>query len=123
MRICKPHWQVRRDAVESRGMMSLVSADGEEALDRTVDELKGGDTKKNFDPLMSMHWHFTNLALEYGGLYLMGTPEDGSNDGNFCPFCEFEKHNKEFIPKEQIEKVADEMRAWCLEEKLIPAIA
>lgn len=109
-----------RDAVETRGLSSLVAKDGQEAIERTVDELEGGDHKKNFDPLMSMHWHFTNEAIRCGGLYLMGESDSAENDRQYCPVCEFVKHQRDFDPKQRIETVADQMAKWARSEGLIP---
>jgi hypothetical protein len=68
MKICKEHWALCREAMDSHGLTSLVSVDGKEAARRAVAELEGDDSNKNFDPLMSMHWHFMNIALECGGM-------------------------------------------------------
>jgi hypothetical protein len=123
MRFCKDHWQMCRDAVSERGMDALVARDGHEAIERAVGELNGEDTKKTFDPLMSLNWHFTNGALKYGGLYLMGQNETGENEGHYCPVCEFAKHYATFIPKHEIGKVADHMRDWCRSEGLIAKLS
>lgn len=123
MKICKDHWTACREAVESRGLSSLVAADGKEAVSRVMDEFNGGDMKKNFDPLMSMNFHFTNNALSCGGLYLMGTPPDGENDGHYCPICEFVKNARDWDAKVEIAKVADQMREWALAEGLVPKVS
>lgn len=130
MKICKDHWQMMRDAVESHGMMDLVAKSGEAAVDDQARQLEEAQrtgsvseqtTKETFDPLMSMHWHWMNGALANGGLYLMGSPEDGSNEGHYCPVCEFAKHTENFDAKARIESVAAQMRVYCIEQKLIPA--
>lgn len=102
-------------------MTSLVAADGEEAAERTVDELEGRPAK--FDPLMSMNWHWTGNAMRCGGLYLMAQNETGENDGHYCPVCEFVKHSEGFDAKREIEAVADQMAAHCRAEGLIPKIS
>lgn len=109
-----------RDAVSERGMDSLVARDGQEAIDRTLGDLHGEDPKKTFDPLMSLHWHFTNEALRCGALYLMGPNESGENDGQYCPMCEFGKHVQGFEAKAAIGGIADQMRDWAQTEGLIP---
>jgi hypothetical protein len=118
MKFCKEHWQLCRDAVDERGMSPLVAADGEEAMERTVEELQGGKAK--FDPLMSLHWHWTNSALRNGGLYLMGQNETGENEGHYCPVCEFAKHMAGFDAKSAIGGIADQMAEHCRAEGLIP---
>ncbi len=121
MRICKEHWQMMRDAVAVRGMDALVAADGEEAMQSVVIELRGGKAK--FDPLMSLNWHFTGEAMRCGGLYLMGQNETGENDGHYCPICEFAKHSKGFEAKEAIGNIADQMAVHCRAEGLIPQLS
>jgi len=118
MKFCMDHWNLCRAAVDDRGMTPLVAADGAEAIERTVEELNGGTPK--FDPLMSMHWHWTNSALEAGGLYLMGQNDTGENEGHFCPVCEFVKHSEGFDAKEAIGSVADQIAEYCRAEGLIP---
>jgi hypothetical protein len=120
MKVCMKHWAIMREEVEAHGLSALVSSNGEELLARTVEELKGGDLKRTFDPLMSMNYHFTNNALTCGGLYLMGQNDTGENDGEFCPVCEFEKHSKGFDARTQISRVADQMAEWARSENLIP---
>lgn len=130
MKICKDHWQLMRDAIDDRGMSGLVAKDGETALENELAQLeaaKSGDPEPHkaapLDPLMSMHWHFTNDALRCGGLYLMGAREDGQNDGHYCPICEFEKHAEGFVAKEAIGSVADQMAEYCRAEGLIPKVS
>lgn len=117
MRICPSHWTMCREAVEQRGLSSLVARDGEQAMERMVGELKGEDVKETFDPLMSLHWHFTNDALRCGGLYLLGLTDAGEP---YCPICEFEKNAKGFVASEAIGDVADQMASWARSEGLIP---
>lgn len=121
MRICQPHWQLMRDAVEVHGMSGLVARDGESAVENAVADLQQepDPEHKRFDPLMSIHYHFTNNAIRCGGLYLMGQREDGENDGHYCPVCEFEKHMPGFVAKPEIDKVAEQMAGWCREQGLI----
>lgn len=102
-------------------MTELVARDGNEAFENISSELQGD--KPPFDPLMSMHWHWMNGALREGGLYLMGQPEDGSNDGHYCPVCEFAKHYAEFDANDEIGKVADQMAEHCRTEGLIPKVS
>lgn len=129
MKICADHWQLMRDAVDARGMSGLIAKDGETALENEVAQLeaaKAGDPEPYkaapFDPLMSLHWHFTNDALRCGGLYLMGENPD-AEDKHFCPICEFEKHAEGFVAKEAIGSIADQMAAHCRAEGLIPKVS
>lgn len=125
MRICKDHWAMCRQAIEDRGMAGLVAKDGKTALDDTLADLQGEPDLKNerFDPLMSMHWHWMNNALQEGGLYLMGQTEDGSNDGHYCPLCEYTKHAKGFDGSAAIGLVADQMLEFARGEGLVPKVA
>lgn len=121
MRFCKDHWDLCRKTVDDFGLGGLVAKDGETALENIVDELKGNTPK--FDPLMSMHWHWTNEALRCGGLYLMGQNKTGVNDGQYCPMCEFEKNVPDFDAKESVEAVAKQMAEWARTEGLIPKVS
>lgn len=114
MKMCQQHWDMCREAISTRGMDGLVAKSGEEAAEHMVEELKGG--KAPFDPLMSMHWHWTNEALRNGGLYLMGVDEDGNP---YCPICEFEKHMTGFDAARDIGMIADQMQAHARAEGLI----
>lgn len=125
MKICADHWQMMRDAIDQRGMTGLVAKSGEAAVEDQVRQLEEAQAtgsvsdktiSETFDPLMSMHWHFMNEALRCGGLYLMGQTEDGSNDGHYCPVCEFKKNQEGFVAEEAIGSVADQMREWCIEQ-------
>jgi len=114
-----------RGAIEQRGLSGLVAKDGQTAIANEIAQLeaaRSGDHEPQkaapFDPLMSMHWHYVNAALENGGLYLLGEGP-AENDGHFCPICEFEKHSKGFSASEEIGSVADQIRKYCVAEKLI----
>lgn len=119
MRICKEHWSMMRDAIDQFGLSSLVAKDGVAVMNNIVSDINQEPDPKHerFDPLMSMHWHFTNNALQCGGLYLLSPQENGEP---YCPVCEFQKNMVGFIAKPQIDKVAAEMATWCREQGLIP---
>lgn len=128
MKMCQPHWDTMRASIEEKGLSGLIAKSGEAAMDNQVRQLEeaqreGGvseqTTKETFDPLMSMHWHFSNEALRLGGLYLMAQREDGQNEGHYCPLCEFEKNAPGFVATEEIGTVAGQMRDWCVEQGLI----
>lgn len=120
MRFCQLHWDMCREAISQRGMEGLIAKSGEQAVKNAMAELEG--EKPPFDPLMSMNWHWYSAALKNGGLYLMEQDPSGANEGHYCPLCEFTKHAKGFDGKTEIEKVADQMAAWCREQGLIPKI-
>lgn len=122
-----------RDAIEQNGLSGLVAKDSKAALEneaRQLEETKqagsvGNQTlRETFDPLMSMHWHWTNAALHNGGLYLMTVDEKANpdNGGHFCPVCEFEKHSEGFNASDAIHSVATQMRAYAIEQKLVPGV-
>lgn len=118
MRICDKHWLMCWDAVQDRGLSSLVTTDPEiAAANMMQNEIV--DDPSTFDPMMSLHWHFTNQALQYGGPYLLSPDADGNQH---CPLCEFEKHAKGFQAKEAIDDVAGQMAAWARAQSLIPPI-
>jgi len=124
MRICKDHWAMMREAIDNKGMSTLIAKDGETALQNEVAQLeagKNGDPEPHkaapFDPLMSMHWHFANDALRCGGLYLLGQKPGG---GDYCPICEFVANSPGFVAMEAIDNVASQMQLHCYDEGLIP---
>lgn len=123
MRICKDHWSLCRKAVEDRGMGSLVSRGGEEAIERMKAELAGARPEETFDPLMSLNAHFSSEAMRCGGLYLMTKNETGDNDGHFCPICEFEKHLDGFDAETSIGEIADQMVTWARGQGLLAAVS
>lgn len=127
MRICKAHWRMCRDAVDSRGMGGLVAKSGEAAMDNMIAEIEGTAKEQDFDPLMSLNWFFSGEAMKNGGLYLMAVdpehPDLKDNDGHYCPICEFEKHMQGFDAAEQIGMVADQMAEHCRKEGLIPPVS
>lgn len=110
-----------RAAVDERGLSSLIAKDGETAASDAIADLnqEPDPQHERFDPLMSMHWHWSNIALENGGLYLMTMKEDGSE---YCPMCEIVAHTSDFDAKQGIEKVADQMLQWCREQNLLPQV-
>lgn len=121
MKICADHWQMMRKAIDDRGMTGLVNQSGEAMLESQVAEIEGRATDKDFDPLMSMFWHWMNNALRSGGLWVMGEDPSGKNDGQYCPVCLFAEFQDDFVAEKSIGDVADQMRAYCIEKGLIPA--
>lgn len=124
MRICTEHWNDCKAAIESRGLKSLGKS-AEQAFENLVQEADGVApvTKEQFDPYMSMNNHWWGTALKLGGLYLMMVPRTDKpeeNEGHYCPLCEMAAHMKGFDPKVEIPLVADQMRAWCIHENLLP---
>lgn len=89
MRLCQPHWDALKLAIEDRGLMQFVSGSGEKVTDKIVAELGGDRGPDTFDPLMSANMAIWSNALHGGGLYLMGADEAGNQ---YCPLCESELH-------------------------------
>lgn len=127
MKLCQVHWGKVREAINSRGMGSLVSKDGAVAIDRLEDELKGTATPESYDPLMSVNNMIFGRALEFGGLYLM--------TGDFCPICEAIKHRAGVVDPEKgrpytteeeesywIDGPADGALTYCREKGLMPQV-
>jgi len=124
MQICKDHWAMMRQAIDEKGMSSLIAKDGSTAIENEVAQLeaaKNGHPEPHkaapFDPLMSMNWYWANSALECGGLAVLMAKEDGSPR---CPLCEFVSNVPGFVAKSEIENVAKQMQAYCYDEGLIP---
>lgn len=124
MRICKPHWDVCKAAIEKAGLSSLISEDTpKKQIEEAVAVSEGKPSEKPpFDPLMSMNNHWWSVSLEAGGLAMMGhNPAEGS-DGHFCPLCELAAHYKEFIVEKQVASIADQMAQYARDQKLIPGV-
>lgn len=92
MKICQTHWEQLKQAIKAKGLFDFVSGTGKEAMTRIVGQLQGqSETKQNFDPLMACNNMLWGNALQVGGLYLMGTDEQGNE---YCPVCEADKHGQ-----------------------------
>lgn len=124
MRVCKEHWKAMREAIDARGMSGLVAKDGKQAVDDMVAGLQQEPDPKNerFDPLMSLNWHWSGIAIQAGGLGMMGQGPE-SNDGHFCPICELASHYDDFKPDAEIGNVADQMLEWARVEGLMPKLS
>lgn len=85
MKLCQPHWDALKAAIEERGLMEFVAQDAKAAHERLCGELNGSPEQETFDPLMAANFAIWSNGLQIGGLYLM--------TGDFCPICESEKHN------------------------------
>jgi hypothetical protein len=84
MRMCQEHWEALKLAIEERGMDHLIAKDGARAAQNLAQELEGGRTIANFDPLMGAHNAILGNALGFGGLAVMAPNDDGSER---CPLC------------------------------------
>lgn len=85
MKMCMPHWEELKTAIDDRGLSKFIAPSGEVLAKNLVTELQGGE--KKFEPLMGANIAIMSNALQMGGLYLM--------TGDFCPLCELEKHTPE----------------------------
>lgn len=124
MKICQPHWDRLRAAIDARGLSHLVAKSGEECVGRVARELKQGQPiADEYDPLMSCNWMIFEQALRCGGIRLMGTPPEG---GEYCPICEAVKAlaaqdgtTEEEALKEWIDGPADGALAYAREKGLV----
>lgn len=123
MQICKIHWDMMRQAVTDHGLDSLVHKDGKSAFENELKALEGQTPA--FDPLMQMNWFFSGEAIRCGGLYLMmlNEQDNPNNNGHYCPVCEFEKHQQDFIAADQITSLAKQMQEHAREQGLIPQLS
>lgn len=122
MKICQAHWNMIRESVKSHGMDQLGPKSGEAAAENLTAELQGEPTQ--FDPNMSHHWHWSQLSLKYGGLYMMDMDlaANPNNEGHRCPICEIAAHYADWDPQAEVNKVSQQMQAWCMESGLIPKV-
>lgn len=119
MKICKNHWDMIRASIAEHGMGDLISKSAEAAFDNEMKALDGGTP--DFEPLMSHNWHWSNNALAAGGLAVMMVDDaNPENDGHPCPVCLYVKHQPGFEAKSEIDSVSGQMRAYAIEQGLIP---
>lgn len=83
MRMCREHWDRLGDAIEARGLSSLVAETPEEGERKMIDQLHGEITLDNFDPMLNaMHAIVSNAierATPAGVQYLV--------THDCCPLC------------------------------------
>jgi hypothetical protein len=53
--MCQDHWDRLREAIDKRGLSSLVAESGQEAATKMEREIEEGVTIDTFEPLMSAH--------------------------------------------------------------------
>jgi len=83
MKLCLPHWNQLKEAIEATGLSKYVAPDGKAAIRNLVGGLEGKPERDVFDPLMAANLAIWSNALDKGGLYMM--------TGDYCPICESEK--------------------------------
>jgi len=119
MKICQPHWDALRKAIDDRGLSGLVAGDGHKAHAAMVREIEGRSEPGDWDPLMAANWSIHSRALECGGLYLLASDENGRQ---YCPLCEAEKHGGAGCAQEWIDGCSNAMLEHARENHLIPDI-
>lgn len=94
MQICEAHWAKCRKAIEDAGLMHLVSANGEEAMQRVADQIEAANegekpAASDYDPLMALSMMLMGRAMEVMGLGAMCVDETpgAPNGGHVCPLC------------------------------------
>lgn len=113
MKMCIPHWEELKKAVEDRRMGHLISKSGEELFEGIKEQIDGNPTAP-YDPLMDACMMIYSAGLEAGGLYLMGAKEDGTE---YCPLCELKEHGGD--PQEWINGCTDAILKQCKEKGLV----
>ena len=83
MEFCQPHWNALRQAINKRGLSTLVSEGGEQAALKVRRQVEEGVTLDTYDPLMGAHnailANVGDIISKAGGspLYLFSSgPED-----------------------------------------------
>ena len=103
VRFCPEHWEALRQAIDSRGMSSLVAGSGEQAVSNMASELDHGSTVDNFDPLMGAHNAIVAQAMDlirdrYQQNPLMLMVEPGPfTTWPTCPICALNWCHKQHI--------------------------
>lgn len=105
MKVCSGHWNDLKAVIDKKGLSAFISRDGHAALDEMFKEQEA-DEDRPYDPLLAANNMIWTAALEAGGLYLMGTDENGDE---YCPLCEVDAH-LEGGAMDWIEGSTDEIR-------------
>lgn len=116
MRMCQPHWNALRKAIDDRGLGSFGAKSPEEAKRSIVTELEGRGAENDFDPLLTCNNMIWAEGLKRCGLVLMTPNEDGSER---CPICEAQKQYGEWW----IQGPADAMLREARQKKLVQCTA
>jgi hypothetical protein len=92
MRFCTSHWEALRQAIDARGLSSLVAETGEQAARNLASETSAGGTIDNFDPLMGAHNAIVARAMnEIRDLYqqnpMMLFADETAHPEWACPVC------------------------------------
>jgi hypothetical protein len=106
LRICKDHWTRLREAIEYRGMKSLISKDGNSMKTRLKDiksTLKN-PTAECFDP-------FAIATIQISMAFIANVDDEDFPEGQFCPLCEVKAHG-------QIPDADDDWINGCCDEQL-----
>jgi hypothetical protein len=115
--MCSAHWDALKDALRERDLFRFVANDGAGATERIKAQLTpGAPAAEGFEPLLNANFGIFGNALQGGGLYLMGTKEDGTP---YCPLCELEAHT-EAKADEWIKEAADEQLRNAQRLGLVP---
>lgn len=92
MKFCQAHWDRLREAIDARGLGSLVPESGEEAARRLVRDTNEGTSIDTFDPLMGAHNAIWSRAMseirdkyQQNPLMLMADPDEHPEWA--CPVC------------------------------------
>lgn len=108
--------------VVGKGMGGLIAKDSEAVRDRILSEFDHMDSLATYDPLMASYWMLMCMALQNGGLYLMGEkPGDG---GEYCPLCEVEAagvrvEGKAGLAVDWMEGCTDSVLVYCRDNGLL----
>lgn len=138
MQICEAHWVAMRQAIEDRGLSSLVAKDGRTAIGQLEQQLQqGADSRETFDPLMSVHWVCVNNAMRFldgagmNPLYLLGGgPEDpvegyAGYEGRTwprCPICYLNLAHEVSCRHEKCELDKERGYDWMIERAASDAL-
>lgn len=113
MKICQPHWDRLRRAIDDRGIGHLGAKSGQDAIRNIVTDLEGREAENDFDPLMACNMMIWSAGTRDLGLALMAANEDGSEK---CPICERAKS----LEESWIQGPADEALKMAKEKGLVP---
>lgn len=124
MKMCDMHHEVLKKAIEDRGLMGLVSKDGETAVESLKSSLEGSEDLSNYDPLLNASFMICSRALQSGGIDLLMA--DGEGENEICPLCEAKKGGESEgypgLDLHWVEGCTDSILKFCQDNKLVGGV-
>ena len=85
MKLCQPHWEALRTAVEAQGLGHLAATSQQDAVNRTMAGMRG-DERAAYEPLIGATLLVTEAAVEIAGPAMLAIAG--------CPICTLTAEHK-----------------------------